>query len=89
MRAGVGSPFDHCLTSNLFTLPSDMFPRHAVATVVGIGGFAGAVGGMLIATFIGLSIVQDLIKDYRGELTVGRSSELGGARFEVQLPPGP
>lgn len=30
-----------------------MFPRHAVATVVGIGGFAGAVGGMLIATFIG------------------------------------
>ncbi len=28
---------------------------------------------------IGLSIVQDLIKDYRGELAVGRSSELGAA----------
>jgi ACS family hexuronate transporter-like MFS transporter len=40
-------------SANLFTLPSDMFPRHAVASVVGIGGFAGAVGGMLIATFIG------------------------------------
>jgi two-component system sensor histidine kinase PhoQ len=38
---------------------------------------------------IGLSIVQDLIKDYRGELAVGRSSELEGARFEVRLPPGP
>ncbi|MCC7633065.1 ATP-binding protein [Stenotrophomonas rhizophila] len=38
---------------------------------------------------IGLSIVQDLIKDYRGELQVKRSPELGGARFEVQLPPGP
>ncbi len=37
---------------------------------------------------IGLSIVQDLIKDYRGELSVGRSAELGGARFEVKLPPG-
>ena len=37
---------------------------------------------------IGLSIVQDLIKDYRGELQVGRSEELGGARFEVRLPPG-
>lgn len=37
---------------------------------------------------IGLSIVQDLIKDYRGELQVKRSSELGGARFEVTLPPG-
>jgi two-component system sensor histidine kinase PhoQ len=38
---------------------------------------------------IGLSIVQDLIKDYRGELQVKRSPELGGARFEVKLPPGP
>jgi two-component system sensor histidine kinase PhoQ len=37
---------------------------------------------------IGLSIVQDLIRDYRGELHVSRSEELGGARFEVRLPPG-
>ena len=37
---------------------------------------------------IGLSIVQDLIRDYRGELQVKRSEELGGARFEVRLPPG-
>ncbi|CTP91040.1 nitrate/nitrite transporter [Xanthomonas translucens pv. phlei] len=40
-------------SANLFTLTSDMFPRHAVASVVGIGGFAGAVGGMLIASFTG------------------------------------
>ncbi|WP_045757534.1 MFS transporter [Xanthomonas albilineans] len=40
-------------SANLFTLTSDMFPRHAVASLVGIGGFAGAVGGMLIANFIG------------------------------------
>ncbi len=37
---------------------------------------------------IGLAIVQDLVRGYRGELTVSRSKELGGARFEVQLPPG-
>nr|WP_269450757.1 ATP-binding protein [Stenotrophomonas sp. MMGLT7] len=37
---------------------------------------------------IGLSIVQDLVKGYRGELQVGRSQELGGARFEATLPPG-
>jgi two-component system sensor histidine kinase PhoQ len=37
---------------------------------------------------IGLSIVQDLVRDYRGELQVARSAELGGARFEVTLPPG-
>jgi ACS family hexuronate transporter-like MFS transporter len=33
---------------NLFTLTSDMFPRHAVGSVVGIGGFAGAMGGFLM-----------------------------------------
>ncbi len=37
---------------------------------------------------IGLSIVQDIIKAYRGELTVDRSPEFGGARFSVRLPPG-
>ncbi|TWG91920.1 two-component system sensor histidine kinase PhoQ [Luteimonas sp. J16] len=37
---------------------------------------------------IGLSIVQDIVRSYRGELYVGRSEELGGARFEVRLPPG-
>jgi len=41
-------------SANLFTLPSDMFPRHAVGSVVGIGGMAGAVGGMLIAKVTGL-----------------------------------
>lgn len=41
-------------SANVYTLASDMFPRHAVASVVGIGGFAGAVGGMLISTVVGL-----------------------------------
>ena len=40
-------------SANVLTLPSDLFPRPAVASVVGIGGFAGAVSGMMIATFIG------------------------------------
>src|SRR5690606_6003199 len=35
---------------------------------------------------IGLAIVQDIIRGYRGTLDVTRSDELGGARFEVQLP---
>jgi ACS family hexuronate transporter-like MFS transporter len=36
-------------SANLFTTSSDMFPRSAVGAVVGIGGMAGAVGGMLLA----------------------------------------
>lgn len=41
-------------SANLFTLTSDMFPRRAVGSVVGIGGFAGSISGMLIATITGL-----------------------------------
>jgi ACS family hexuronate transporter-like MFS transporter len=35
-------------SANIFTITSDMFPRKAVASVVGIGGFAGAMGGFLM-----------------------------------------
>ena len=40
-------------SANLFTLTSDLFPSRAVASVVGIGGMAGALGGMLIAKIVG------------------------------------
>ena len=40
-------------SANLFTLSSDLFPARAVASVVGIGGMAGALGGMLIAVIVG------------------------------------
>ena len=36
---------------------------------------------------IGLAIVQDIVRAYRGELKVDRSAELGGARFIVRIPP--
>jgi ACS family hexuronate transporter-like MFS transporter len=35
-------------SANLFTTATDMFPRAAVASVVGIGGAAGALGGVLV-----------------------------------------
>ena len=38
---------------NIFTTASDMFPKQAVASVVGLGGFGGAVGGMCIASLTG------------------------------------
>ena len=40
-------------SANLYTLTSDLFPTQAVASVVGFGGMAGAVGGMLMAKAIG------------------------------------
>jgi ACS family hexuronate transporter-like MFS transporter len=40
--------------SNIFTIVSDLYPKEAVGSLIGISGFAGAIGGALSATFIGL-----------------------------------
>jgi len=40
-------------SANLFTTTSDMFPRRAIGSVVGIGGMAGAIGGMLVSKVVG------------------------------------
>lgn len=41
-------------SANIFTTVSDMFPKKAIASVTGIGGMAGAAGGLLIAWGAGL-----------------------------------
>jgi MFS transporter, ACS family, hexuronate transporter len=43
----------HCgFAANLFTLVSDTVPQQAVSSVVGIGGMAGALGGMAFAQLV-------------------------------------
>jgi ACS family hexuronate transporter-like MFS transporter len=39
--------------TNVFTTASDMFPKESVSSVVGIGGMAGAVGGILFPMLVG------------------------------------
>lgn len=40
-------------SSNLLSIPPDMFPKRAVGSVIGLGGFAGGVGGMIMAKSVG------------------------------------
>jgi len=49
---GLAAAAHQGFSANIFTLTSDMFPAKAVASVVGLGGTAGAIGGMLIAKFV-------------------------------------
>lgn len=51
---GLAAASHQSWSANLFTTVSDMFPKEAVGSVVGLGGTAGAVGGMLVATAAGL-----------------------------------
>ena len=39
-------------SSNLYTLTSDMFPRQAVGSVVGLGGMAGAIAGIFVSAVV-------------------------------------
>ncbi len=43
---------------NLYALPGDLFPRWAAGSVVGLGGLAGAIGGMLMAKYAGVILEQ-------------------------------
>lgn len=50
---GLAGAAHQAWSANLFTTVSDMFPKYAVASVVGIGGLAGALGGMLFPVLTG------------------------------------
>ncbi len=50
---GLAAAAHQGFAANLFTIVSDTMPRKTVSSVVGIGGFAGAIGGMFFAEFAG------------------------------------
>jgi ACS family hexuronate transporter-like MFS transporter len=53
---GVAAGAHQGFSANLFAVPSDVFPSQAVGSVVGMGGMAGAIGGMLIAKIVGYTL---------------------------------
>jgi MFS transporter, ACS family, hexuronate transporter len=50
---GLAGSAHQAWSANLYTTVSDMFPKYAVASITGIGGLAGALGGMLFPFFTG------------------------------------
>ena len=51
---GIATSAHQAWSANIFTTVSDMFPKKAIGSVIGIGGMAGALGGILIAKSAGL-----------------------------------
>jgi ACS family hexuronate transporter-like MFS transporter len=50
---GLAAAAHQAWSANIFTFASDMFPKKAVGSVTGLGGMAGAFGGMLFSTLAG------------------------------------
>lgn len=46
---GIGASAHQAWSANIFTTVSDMFPKKAVASIIGIGGMAGGIGGVLVS----------------------------------------
>jgi ACS family hexuronate transporter-like MFS transporter len=55
---GLATAAHQGFSANLYTLPSDVFPRNAVGSVVGIGGTVGAIGGMVFSKYVGQVLDQ-------------------------------
>ena len=66
---GVAAAAHQGWSCNLFTTTSDMFPRSAVGSVVGIGGMAGALGGATMAVGTGY-ILQTTGQNYSIVFTI-------------------
>jgi ACS family hexuronate transporter-like MFS transporter len=45
---GLGCAAHQSWSANIFTTVGDMFPKHAIATITGIGGMAGGIGSMIL-----------------------------------------
>jgi ACS family hexuronate transporter-like MFS transporter len=50
---GLAGAAHQAWSANLYTTVSDMFPKRAVATIIGIGGMAGSIGGFLFPIVTG------------------------------------
>jgi MFS transporter, ACS family, hexuronate transporter len=50
---GVGASAHQAWSANLFTTVSDMFPKKAIGSVIGIGGMMGGLGGVLVTKLAG------------------------------------
>ena len=59
---GMATAGHQAFSATLYTFPADVFPKQAVGSVVGIGGTAGAIGGMLMSKYAGW--VLDSIGSY-------------------------
>jgi ACS family hexuronate transporter-like MFS transporter len=73
---GLATAAHQAWSANLMTLPSDMFPRVAVGSVVGIGGMAGAVGGMLMSKYNGY--ILDVFGSYQPIFALAGGAYIAG-----------
>ena len=76
---GLAGSAHQAWSANLYTTVSDMFPKSAVASVIGIGGMAGSAGGILFPVYCGR-----VLDHYKlANVTAGYAHPVGISRLHV------
>jgi ACS family hexuronate transporter-like MFS transporter len=83
---GLAAAAHQGFSCNLLTVPSDIFPQQAVGSVAGIGGMAGALGGVLFSTSTGY--ILQFTGSYASLFAIAASVYLIALGLLVALAPG-
>jgi len=81
---GIAASAHQAWSANIFTTVSDMFPKKAVSSVTGIGGMAGALGGILIARLAGSLFNSYKIPAIEKSFVVAKEKGLGNVVDKLQ-----
>ena len=76
---GIGASAHQAWSANIFTTVSDMFPKKSVGSIIGIGGMAGGIGGVVISKVGGW--LFDAYKLKGIHQAIDKANEIGLAPF--------
>ncbi|MES2004902.1 MAG: MFS transporter [Bacteroidota bacterium] len=82
---GIGTSAHQAWSANIFTTVSDMFPKKAIASVIGIGGMAGGLGGVIISKIGGWMFDSYKLAGIRQSWEQATANGLAGYLDKIKL----
>lgn len=82
---GIGTSAHQAWSANIFTTVSDMFPKKSIASVIGMGGMAGGMGGVIISKIGGWMFDSYKLSGIRQSWEQATANGLGGYLNQIQL----
>lgn len=84
---GIGTSAHQAWSANIFTTVSDMFPKKAIASVIGIGGMAGGIGGVIVSKVGGWMFDSYKLAGIRQSWEQATANGLGAYLDKIKLLP--
>jgi ACS family hexuronate transporter-like MFS transporter len=82
---GIGTSAHQAWSANIFTTVSDMFPKKSIASIIGIGGMAGGMGGVIISKIGGWLFDKHKLAGIQQSWDQAKSIGLNGYLDQIKL----